>query len=109
MKKLNDECPGCSGSFYIRSVFGACANTQIDTGLLESHPANPAAEAAVFVPPPNPFAMNASVAQPVRQPTGTGDHPKHQEGAGHGQGMQMMKPPNAAPAGGTVKNTEHQH
>ena len=109
MKKLNTSALGALALFISGLMFGACANTQIDTGLLESHPANPAAEAAVFVPPPNPFAMNASDTQSVRPPTGTGDHPKHQEGAEHGQGMQMMKPPNAAPAGGTVKNTEHQH
>jgi hypothetical protein len=109
MKKLNTNALGALALFISGLMLGACANTQIDTGLPESHPANPAAEAAVFVPPPNPFAMNASDTQPVRPPAGSGDHPKHQEGTEHGHEMQTMKPQSAAPAGSTEKNTEHQH
>lgn len=109
MKKLNTNALGALALFISGLMIGACANTQIDTELPESHPANPAAEAAVFVLPPNPFAMNASDAQPFRPPAGTGDHPKHQDGAGHGHGMQTMKPQSAAPAGSTDKSTEHQH
>ena len=109
MKKLNTNAVGALALFISGLIIGACANTQIDTGLPEGHPANPAAEAAVFVPPPNPFAMNAADTQPVQPPAGSGDHPKHQEGTGHGPGMPTMKPQSAAPADSTEKSTEHQH
>ncbi|UCD80229.1 MAG: hypothetical protein JSW26_02010 [Desulfobacterales bacterium] len=96
-------------------MIGACATTQIDIELSPNHPANSAAEAAAFVPPPNPFEMKVLDAQTV-PPAGTaGDHPKHNdhpknpEGAGHDHGMQKMKPPTNAQAGGSEKGTEHQH
>jgi len=109
MKKSNTTALGALAIFLSGLMIGACANTQIDTELPVSHPANPAAEAAVFVPPPNPFAMYASDAQPAGPPTGTDDHAKHQEGAGHGPEMQTMKPQRVAPADSQEKSTEHQH
>ena len=96
-------------------MIGACSTTQIDTELPANHPANSVAEAAAFVPPPNPFAMKAFDAQPVQPAGTTGDHPKHDghpqhpEGAGNDHGMQTMKPPSNTKPGGSEKGTEHQH
>ena len=110
MKKSNTIALGALAIFLSGLMIGACANTKIDTELPVSHPANPAAEAAVFVPPPNPFAMNASAEQPDGPPvSGTDKHSKHQEGAGDGHEMQTMKPQRVAPAGSQEKSTEHQH
>jgi len=109
MKQLNTNALGALALFISGLMLGACASTQIDTGLPESHPANPAAESAVFVPPSNPFAINAFDTQLVRPPAGSGDHPKHREDTGHGQGMHTMKPQSAAPENSMEKNTEHQH
>ena len=109
MKKSNTTALGALAIFLSGLMIGACANTKIDTELPASHPANPAAEAAVFVPPPNPFAMNASAEQPVGLPVGTGKHSNHQEGAGDGHEMQTMKPQRVAPTGSQEKSTEHQH
>ena len=109
MIKSDTTALGALIIFLSGLIIGACANTQIDTGLPESHPANPAAEAAVFVPPSNSFAMNAFDTQPVRPPAGSGSHPKHQEGTGHGQGMPTMKPQSATPENSMEESTEHQH
>ena len=109
MKKSNTTALGALAIFLSGLMIGACTNTKIDTELPVIHPANPAAEAAVFVPPPNPFAMNVSAEQPVGPPVGTGKHSNHQEGAGDGHEMQTMKPQRVAPAGSQEKSTEHQH
>jgi len=90
-------------------LISACAGTQINTELPANHPANPAAEAAVFTPPPNPFLLTVSEAPPVSPPADTGVHPKPQEGAEHTHGMGPMKPPSAAPADSMQKDSGHQH
>jgi hypothetical protein len=104
--------------FLTGLMLGACANTQIDTELPADHPAAPTAEAAAFVPPPNPFAMDTADETPIQQPdiSDSGhhprpaDHPKDQEDGGHGHMMQPMQPQSTAPADDRQeKNTEHQH
>ncbi|MBT8365210.1 MAG: hypothetical protein KJP23_10940 [Deltaproteobacteria bacterium] len=115
MKKSSTTALGALTGFLSGLMIGACATAQIDTELPANHPANPVAEATVFVPPPNPFAMNASDVQPVWPLDSIGDHPKHgdhqkhREDAEHGHGMQTIKPQSAAPASSTEKSTEHQH
>jgi len=109
MKKSNTTALGALAIFLSGLMIGACANTKIDTELPASHPANPAAETTVLVPPPNPFAMNTSAEQPGGLPVGTGKQSKHQEGAGNSHEMQTMKPQSVAPAGSQEKSTEHQH
>ena len=86
MKQLNTHALVALALFISGLMLGACVSTQIDTRLPENHPANPAAEAAVFVPPSNPFATNAFDTQLVRPPAASGDHPKHREDTGHGHG-----------------------
>jgi uncharacterized membrane protein len=53
MKKSNTTALGTLAVFLSGLMIGACAATQIDTELPANHPANPAAEAAVFAPPPS--------------------------------------------------------
>ena len=115
MKTSTITALGIMAIFLSGLMIGACTGTQIHTELPANHPANPTADAAVLVPPPNPFAMNTFDSQPVRPPDSTGhhpkhgDHPKHQEDGGHGHGMQPMQQPSAAPGDSTEKSTEHQH
>jgi len=101
--------------FLAALMLGACASTQIDTELPDDHPAAPTAEAAAFVQPPNPFAMEAADGPPIQPPDisgsghhpGPAGHPKDQADGGHGHKMQ---PPNSAAADDhQQKNTEHQH
>jgi len=107
---------GALAVFLPGLMLGACANTQIDTELPTDHPAAPTAEAAAFVPPPNPFAMDTSDVLPMLPTDRSGHHPgpadqaKDQEDGGHGHKMQPMQPPSTAPADGRQhKTTEHQH
>jgi len=90
-------------------TIGGCSNTQISTELPLNHPANPAAEASAFVPPPNPFATDASFAEPGRQKPDAGKSEKQPEDAMHPHEMQTMQPKNDTPDSSPEKNTEHQH
>lgn len=100
---------GAWAVFLTGLLIGACAPAKIDTQLSAKHPANPAAEASVFAPPPNPFALNVFDAEPATPSNDAGDHSGHQEGAGHSHGMQPVAPRSAAPADSKQKNTGHQH
>lgn len=88
---------------------GGCSTTQINTELPLNHPANPAAEASGFVPPPNPFATDVSLAEPSRPRSDAGKSEKQQEGAMHHHEMQTMQPKNDTPDGSQKEKTEHQH
>jgi hypothetical protein len=90
-------------------ALGGCAGEPVRTDLPANHPANPAAESAVFVPPANPFALKAFNVEPARPTAGTGDHPKDQKQAEHGHEMPTMMPHSAAPMGSKEKSTEHRH
>ena len=90
-------------------TIGGCSNTQINTELPLNHPANPAAEASAFVPPPNPFATDISLAEPERPRSDAGKSEKPQAGAMHHHEMQTMQPDNNTPDSSPEKKTEHHH
>ena len=90
-------------------ISGGCSTTQINTELPLNHPANPAAEESAFVPPPNSFATDLSLAEPERPRSDAGKSEKQQEGMMHHHEMQTMQPKNDAPDGSQKEKTEHQH
>ena len=90
-------------------TIGGCSNTHINTKLPLSHPANPTAEESAFVPPPNPFATDASFTEPGRQKSDARKPEEQPADAMHHQEMQTMQPENDTPASSPEKNTEHQH
>ena len=90
-------------------TIGGCSNTQINTELPLSHPTNPTAEESAFVPPPNPFATDASFTEPGRQKSDARKPEEQPADAMHHQEMQTMQPENDIPASRPEKNTEHQH
>ena len=109
MKKFNPTVFVVLALFPVALMIVSCTTTQIDTELPVNHPANPSAEAAEFVPPPNPFARNEFAGQPALPPAGTDGHQKPSTAAGHGHDMQPMTPQIAAPAGEGQSSTEHHH
>ena len=109
MKKFNPTVFVVLTVFPAALIIASCTTTRIDTELPANHPASPAAEAAVFVPPPNPFALNEFAGKPVLPSAGTGGHQKPSATAGHGHDMQPMTPQIAAPANDRKNSTEHHH
>jgi len=91
MKKFKQTVFVVLNVFPAVLIIASCTATQIDTELPANHPASPAAEAAVFVPTPNPFALNEFAGQPVLPSAGTGGHQKPSAAAGHGHDMQPRK------------------
>ena len=90
-------------------TIGACSNTQISTELPLNHPANPAAEASAFVPPPNPFATHITISDSERQRSDTAKSEKQQTGGMHQHEMHPTQPEKDSPESNPEKKTEHQH
>jgi len=90
-------------------TIGACSNTQISTELPLNHPANPAAEASAFVPPPNPFTTDVTLSDPDRQRSDTAKSEKQQADGMHQHEMQTMQPEKNSPESSPEKKTEHKH
>jgi len=90
-------------------TIGACSNTQFSTELPLNHPANPAAEASAFVPPPNPFATDATLSDPDHPRSDTAKSEKQQASGTHQHEMQPMQPEKNSPESDPEKKTEHQH
>jgi hypothetical protein len=109
VKKNPQSASGALMLFLSGLLITACTSTQFNTELGVNHPADPAAKAAVFIPPPNPFATEDAEAQPIRPSAGAGSHQGHAESVGPGRKMETMKPQVAAPAGGAGQSTEHRH
>jgi hypothetical protein len=98
------------GSILLSALtISACSNTQISTELPANHPANPAAEASAFVPPPNPFSADASVSEPARPRSDGGNSEHPQVGTIQQHDLHTMQPEEDAHENIPEKKPDHQH
>ena len=56
-----------------------CASESVNVELPASHPANPEAQEAEFIPPPNPFKEDATAMKTESAPDFTKKHKPHDE------------------------------
>lgn len=56
-------------------AWGGCVAAPVGVPLPQGHPADPASEETLFVPPPNPFATAAQAEDP--EPERAVSHPTH--------------------------------
>jgi hypothetical protein len=90
-------------------TIGACSNTQISTELPLNHPANPAAEASAFVPPPNHFTTDVSLSEPGRPRSDIGKPKQQQVGTMPQHDMQTMQPEKDPHDSIPEKKSDHRH
>ena len=89
MKDLNKKTFGRFSIVLVFFFIMGCASEPIKVELPSNHPANPEAQEAEFVPPPNPFQENFSAMQMESKPESKMKHTPHRENGKQHMNHQM--------------------
>jgi hypothetical protein len=109
MQKVFSTARAVGSVFLSVLTISACSNTQISTELPANHPANPAAEASAFVPPPNPFSADASDFESARPRSDVGNSKHPQVGTIQQHDLHTMQPEKDTHENIPEKKPDHQH